>query len=296
MIYNIRLSIILFFVLFTIQVNALTLATYNIRNFDYDHFEDVATNKEELSKVINGLKADLISVQEVINLDAFKTFVEQYLPLYDYILTKCGGAGHQRLGFVYKRSKFQIKKFDEQKVGGKDGCHKGLRPAAIGTFKITGSTKTITAITLHLKAGGQQRNANIRLEQYKLISTLIRNLKSKGLSNIIAFGDFNTTDYIFRNQNYDRFINFVDDNSMRDFSSNLTCTSYWWGGIEDDIQYPSLLDHILVTKEFLREFKYFKVNAKAHCQKVLCSEASAEELGMTFKEVSDHCPVVVKLR
>ena len=92
-----------------------------------------------------------------------------------------------------------------------------------------------------------------------------------------------------------RFKPYVVAPVWNDFSKNLDCTAYWWGGIEDDLWYGSILDHILATRTFLENFNRETGKTGAHCHKVNCNISTSEELGITFKEVSDHCPVTAQM-
>jgi len=275
---------------------SLSLATYNIRNFDYDSRDDIHTNKSALRGIIKKINSDLIAVQEIVNKEEFKSFVKKNLSQYSVKLTDCGGAGKQKLGFLYKKNVLNLESFvadDRVANGGK--CNMGLRPAAIARFKIKRTGKRFTAIAVHLKAGGRQSNADVRYRQYSILTEIIKELKKGRKKRIVVLGDFNTTDYVFRNQNYERFIDFADSNKLIDFSANLDCTSYWFGGNRDGLESPSVLDHILVTENFYDEFTYSSSEAKAHCKSASCQVSTPEHLGVSFQEVSDHCPVVAKL-
>ena len=46
---------------------AFTIGAYNIRNFDYDERYRIRTNKPALGSILNSLKADVMSVEEINN-------------------------------------------------------------------------------------------------------------------------------------------------------------------------------------------------------------------------------------
>ena len=151
------------------------------------------------------------------------------------------------------------------------------------------------AVSILHEAFGTQSSADVRAKQYNILSKITAELTGTGRKNVVILGDFNTTDYISENQNYKRFIKFLEKNDFYDFSKNLDCTAYWWGGIEDDLWYGSILDHILATRTFLENFNRETGKTGAHCHKVNCNISTSEELGITFKEVSDHCPVTAQM-
>ncbi|MCK5072518.1 MAG: hypothetical protein KAQ98_03770 [Bacteriovoracaceae bacterium] len=289
-------SICILLIVTNSYAKSFRITTYNIRNYDKDPRLSIETNKAELIKLIKNTKSDLIAVQEIVNTDDLKKLITKKLPYYQIKLSECGGSARQKLGFIYNKTRLKLVKFNEDlrlSISGR--CSSGGRPAAIGSFKIKDSGINFTAISVHLKAGGTQSSADVRAKQYNILSKITAELTGTGRKNVVILGDFNTTDYISENQNYKRFIKFLEKNDFYDFSKNLDCTAYWWGGIEDDLWYGSILDHILATRTFLENFNRETGKTGAHCHKVNCNISTSEELGITFKEVSDHCPVTAQM-
>lgn len=280
----------------------LKLATYNIRNFgsrEISSPEKYTDTPEEyyLKKELLENKAHLTAVQEVKDANQFHGFIKSNFYNYESILSNCGGAGDQKLGFIYDSSELMlIKYWEDDSLKEKEECNKGLRPAFIAKFYHLKLKRYFTAISIHLKAGGFPQNIEIREKQYDLLSKIIRKLKSKGSRNFIIMGDFNTTEYLSRNRHHFSFKDFVSNNNLIDYSSNLDCTSYWNGGEDDGFFTASLLDHILVSESVDQMFKQFTTSIGAHCLKNRCRESTEFDLGKTFKEVSDHCPVHVNLK
>lgn len=271
-------------------------ATFNIRNYGSDKSSN-KTDKEGLRKLLMRTGSDMIGVQEVVDEVDFKKFIKKKLPGYSVRLTKCGGLGNQKLGFVYRTSELSLMHFSEDQImNEKKECKRGLRPAAIAQFKNKRNGLRYTAINVHLKAGGAQSNADKRYWQYGQLTKLIKKYRKMGMRYLVILGDFNTTDYILKNHNYKRFINFLDKNNLIDFSESVDCTSYWYGGVEDGYFTPSLLDHIIVSEALWDQYDVQEVKVGSHCKKVRCDESSEEALGNSFKKVSDHCPVSATLR
>ncbi|MCP4913997.1 MAG: hypothetical protein GY909_12875 [Oligoflexia bacterium] len=279
---------------------ALKLATYNIRNFGARelHSNQKSTKSEQSSLrwQLNKLNADLIAVQEVVDDREFINFIKSNYSKYGVVLSKCGGNGRQKLGFVYNKNNLDLLSYSEDaSLKEYEPCHEGLRPAFIANFKFKKNKSTFTAIGVHLKAGGYPESIQMRAKQYKILSQIIRKQKSKNRQRLIVLGDFNTTEYKSRNQHYRKFVKFVRDNQLTDFSEEVECTSYWNGGEDDGIFHSSLLDHILVSDSFLNQFWTYEVTNHAHCKANRCRQEREESLGFTFKEISDHCPIMATL-
>ncbi|MBI2519112.1 MAG: endonuclease/exonuclease/phosphatase family protein [Bdellovibrio sp.] len=288
---------LLFIMLVSSKTFGLDIVSYNIRNFDKDVREGTDTNKPVLTATLKSLNADLFAIQEVVNQTAFAQMISTSLPEYGYAITACGGTGKQKLGFLYKKSTIQLNNFREDaRLAAGGNCNKGLRPAAIGHFTYLPNGMTFTAVAVHLKAGGKQANADVRYRQYGIIAQILKEIRQQGQNNLVVLGDFNTTDYVLRNQNYARFMEFIDNNQLIDFSAEINCTAYWWGETDDNMEDPSILDHVIASQEFRSFFKGHTVQVKAHCEKVQCQIASSTDLGVTYKEVSDHCPMLTSLK
>ena len=87
---------------------------------------------------------------------------------------------------------------------------------------------------------------------------------------------------------------FVSDLGMIDLASDLKCSAYWWGGSDDNIEDPTLLDHVIVTPGLRTNSN--KAVASGHCQKVSCRQSSVTDLGISYESVSDHCPLTVTVQ
>ena len=110
-------------------------------------------------------------------------------------------------------------------------------------------------------------------------------------------GDFNSTEYIFKGKNHNKFKMHVHKMGMQDLAADLPCTAYWWGGLDDKKQYPSMLDHMLVSEEFLSKNSVVqakpmpKATTTTHCKQLSCNATWEGGLGTSFDSVSDHCPL-----
>ena len=278
---------------------AITIGAYNIRNFDYDERYRIRTNKSELSTILKNLKADVLSVEEVVNKVEFATFITSKLPGYKVAISECGGAHGQHLGFIYNSATIDLLSFNEDlsisEPGQAGGCNSGSRPLAIGLFQIKATKQKFYGLTAHLKSGSQSDSILKREKQYQIIKKTVKELKSKtGVSDFYIAGDLNTTEYINRGVDYNMLTKVVSELGMVDLSQNLGCSAYWWGGTDDGKEEPSLLDHLIVTPGLRKNSNEALLHA--HCKKVSCRQATLQELGISYESVSDHCPMTATIQ
>lgn len=282
-----------------VTAQAITIGAYNIRNFDYDERSRVKTNKPELANILEDLKADVLSVEEINNTEEFKSFVASRLPGYKAELSVCGGAHGQRLGFLYNSATVDLLSFNEDlsisNPGGSEVCNSGSRPMAIGLFQIKATKQKFFGITVHLKSGSNDSSIYKRNKQYSIIRETIQELKYKtGVQDFYLAGDLNTTQYISRGSDYKTLNSIVSELGMINLTARVACTAYWWGGTDDGIETPSILDHVIVTPGLLKKEPTTKVGG--HCQKVRCQQVAERDLGVSYEGVSDHCPVTSKIQ
>ena len=281
----------------TSQVYAGTsFVTYNIRTFDS---KSVKTNKVELKRLLRELDADFITVQEIVNAQSFRDFIKNEFKDYGLYLSTCGGAGRQKIGFIYLKKKFKLlKAYEDKRLSNPNSlssksCGR-LRPALVGEFQEVKTRKRFFVIGLHLKAGSSLTSYDQRALQYDLIKGLVSELKRKNKRDVILMGDMNTTGYIKGDIDYRNFSQMLRSIDSRSASKSLNCSSYWSGlDTQDNKEESSLLDHILYPSGFLG-YKRSRTKLYSFCKKLNCNEVSATRLGVHYKEVSDHCPVKVE--
>jgi endonuclease/exonuclease/phosphatase family metal-dependent hydrolase len=288
-------TFVILFLLVGQSYASLKITSYNIRTFGKD---GETTNTRELKKIIKDLRSDIIGVQEIVNSRSFHSFIRSNFKNYNVVLSKCGGGGKQKLGFVYDKTKLKLIKHIEDdsisdpqvdKVRGGD-CDASLRPLMLGFFQEIKTKRKLLVIGVHLKAGGSERSFAKRAVQYKMLKDIYKSYEAK-YKNIIVLGDFNTTGYDDRNIDYDRYMSMVSGMRASDITRKISCTAYWGGEIwDDEIEEPSILDHILISRN-LQRGKVTGVRVDAHCKRVNCAEAEVSELGTSYESVSDHCPI-----
>jgi endonuclease/exonuclease/phosphatase family metal-dependent hydrolase len=289
-------------VLTSLTANAsLRFSSYNIRNFDYDERSNTPTNKKHLVQIIDQIQADLIAVQEINDADEFERMIDNnYNGKLKAVLSLCGGAHGQKLGFIYNTNKLKLVKFEEDSrvsnpnSPAQSNCNNGSRPLAIGVFKMIDRNEKVVAISLHLKSGGRQSNIDKRFKQHKLINDVVNEYRAKGIKHVVIMGDFNSTQYIIEGDTKNRFKQSVSQMGLTNTTKNISCSAYWWGGAQDSKQYPSILDHILISPSLIGK-KSVKVESYGHCKKLNCKVTLESQMGVSFDEVSDHCPLVTEI-
>jgi endonuclease/exonuclease/phosphatase family metal-dependent hydrolase len=265
-----------------------SVTTYNIRNFDKDTSAG-PTDLQELSRIIQDVKADVMAFEEVVNTEAFAALIKKNLPGYAYELSECGGFGKQRLAIVYNPKTFElIEKSEDMTFSGRDtGCG-SLRPVLLVTLREKDSKIDYTFGAVHLKAGGNDRAFKQRWQQYLKLEKLSSFYQK---NNLILLGDFNTTGYNIKDQDYVKFEDFIGSAGLRTLSEEIGCTNYWHG-TSGGVEYQSsILDHVVIQDKNLNKVE--KVEVGSHCARTACRPAKPEALGLSFKSVSDHCPVKV---
>ncbi len=276
---------------------SLTVGTYNIRNFDYDERSNTKTNRSELRSIIETTEADLLAVQEINNISEFKQFIEKNFYNYKTEISECGGANNQKLGFIYNSARLKILSFRESSLAqkSKGSCYEGGRPVAIAEFEIIHTKQKFHAFSVHLKSGGQADSINMRQQQFvaleKLVSSILKNSETK---DFIIAGDMNTTTFKEKNVDYQSTVSLANLINAVNITSNLKCTSYWWGNTDDGIEEPSILDHVLISKNLIKVQTTPKLGG--HCEQQSCKESKYNDLGKSYSHVSDHCPVSIKIQ
>ena len=295
---------LLAFLLVSSSYASITISSYNIRMYGKSGEN---TDQAKLKEILTEMNSDLIGVQEIVSVPKLKSFISSNFKNYAVAMSKCGGAGSQKLGVIYDTTKLELVKMieDDSISNPKNnpqnefeddvlGCRSSLRPLVIAFFKERKTQQSLVAMVVHLKAGGSSTSYRKRAQQYKMLQSIYKQYEQK-YSRIVMLGDFNTTGFDDRTEDYDHFMSMVTGMNAYDSSQNIACTSYWSGNSWDDnIEEPSLLDHILLSND-LSNSKKMQFRVGAHCKQVSCAEATYDDLGVTYQNVSDHCPISVTI-
>ena len=289
-----KISVTLLAFLLTSVAQALTIGAYNIRNFDYDTRYKIKTNKPVLAETILKANPDIMTVEEIGNTQEFERFVSSSLPGYAVNLSRCGGRGQQHIGFIYKTTTVELLSFNEDlsitDPGGNVGCDTSSRPLIIGLFRELSSKKMIYGMAAHLKAGSARDAIEKRHEQLDIIGDWITHLKtSTNVKDYFLGGDLNSTLFANRGPDFKKFSEFAAKNDLVNATMNVGCSAYWWGGSNDNIEDPSLLDHVFVSSSLVKNG--YKSEVGSHCSAAKCQSKHKKDLGVTYNQVSDHCPI-----
>ncbi|HXH31410.1 MAG TPA: endonuclease/exonuclease/phosphatase family protein [Bacteriovoracaceae bacterium] len=269
-----------------------SVSTYNIRNFDNDRGAG-RTNLEALGKILTGSKSDVMAFEEIVNVAAFDKLISTFLPGYQTELSSCGGFGKQNLAIAFNPNLFRLVSQTEDRTfsGSDNGACGSLRPVYLVTLEHKANRTMHTFALVHLKAGSDQRALGTRWQQYEGLKRLARKYDNQ---NLILLGDFNTTGYIHRDEDYTRFEAFMSSSKLRSTTENIGCTNYWSGNQGGDQYQPSILDHIVIQDKAISSVESITVGA--HCAQQECRPARPAELGVSFEGVSDHCPLKVSFK
>ncbi len=261
------------------------ITSFNLRNFWSKRGPSTSLKKEKIFSFIKKKQSHLLAIQELKTPETFRKQLTEKFPFYELITSSCGGLGQQYLGIIYDKRLFSfIKKEEISEMSLQKNCHYGLRPALVLTLKENYNSTLIQIINLHLKAGSDDKAQVKREKQVKYLSLWLT--KNNNLPHIIL-GDFNMTEEMFFSKLNDQFINLVNA------TQTIKCSSYWWGGINDRLFYPSKIDHIL-----FHNFSPLSYQSKtfAHCQQNFCFPSNEMQLGSSYTHVSDHCPINTKIK
>lgn len=269
------------------SVFALSISTYNIRNFDSN--SPFSTDVDNLVEIIKNLDSEIMVFQEIVDTLGFKNLITQNTKFQKVIFSSCGGFGKQKLALTYDTRKFKFLKLLEDTGFSKTiSCDKGVRPLLKVKLRSIEDNVDFWVLIAHFKAGASNRDIIFRKKQFSLLSETISKLE-----NFVILGDLNTTK--INSSVGDYYFKFVEENSLLTSANSIQCTSFWSGGISDGLFYPSKLDHILVSPKLRTLYRDHIFTTHSHCNRVKCSVSNARELGNSFENVSDHCPIKLVL-
>lgn len=266
-----------------------SVSTFNIRNFDNDPSAG-QTDLLELATIIESVKSEVMAFNEIVNHTAFNDMVKRNLADYKSVISSCGGFGKQHLALAFDTKSFEFVSQTEDLTftGSSNGKCGSLRPVFLVNLKHLASKQIFTFGLIHLKAGSNERALAQRWQQYLLLNTLVKKYTSQ---NLILLGDFNTTGYNIKDQDYVKFEDLLSRGNLRTMTESIGCTNYWTGTLGGKEHQPSILDHIVIQDKLLPSVKDVKVGS--HCAKFACRPETPEVLGKSYNTVSDHCPVQV---
>ncbi|MCG8812163.1 T9SS type B sorting domain-containing protein [Tenacibaculum finnmarkense] len=299
----------------------LDIVTWNIEWFGDEKKSPAAGNpnsdeiqKEKVKQVLLNLDADIIAVQEIIDIDLFKELIAE-LPAYDFILSDAVSYPNstsgtpQKLGFIYKKSVVNLKsstpllKTIHPYYNGNDESAlqdfpdpKKSRFFASGRLPflmtadvtIDNQTKEVNFIVLHARANTSIAKAQSKYDMRKYdAETLKKELDANfSTKNIVLLGDYNddvdqtvvANDVIGDATTYDAFVQ--DASSYTIVTSALSKANF-----RSYASMGNMIDHITISNELTNNY-------------LLGSEKVHYEFynNLYEKTTSDHFPVSVRLQ
>ncbi len=252
------LVILSFLVGSTIHATTISLATYNLRNYNNTTIWRPAKDEKLLKKIIKQTGANLIVFQEIINENKFSKFIFNNFKTYNHFTTTCGGKGKQKISIIYDTNKLTASSIYEWKKVTYSNCESRYRPYLIAPITVKNNpTFFFTVIGAHLKAGGRRYDRNIRQKQFNDLTYIIKQLIQSGNKNIFLMGDLNTTGIIEHHES--PLFPFLLNNNLYSFGNEINCSSYWRGDTNNNQRYPSLLDHIIIRNDLFKQITNYKL-------------------------------------
>ncbi|MCD8409654.1 InlB B-repeat-containing protein [Tenacibaculum finnmarkense genomovar ulcerans] len=299
----------------------LDIVTWNIEWFGDEKKSPAAGNpnsdeiqKEKVKQVLLNLDADIIAVQEIIDIDLFKELIAE-LPAYDFILSDAVSYPNstsgtpQKLGFIYKKSVVSLKsstpllKTIHPYYNGNDESAlqdfpdpKKSRFFASGRLPflmtadvtIDNQTKEVNFIVLHARANTSAAKAQSKYDMRKYdVETLKKELDANfSTKNVVLLGDYNddvdqtvvANDVIGDATTYDAFVQ--DASNYTIVTSALSKANF-----RSYASMGNMIDHITISNELTNNY-------------LLGSEKVHYEFynNLYEKTTSDHFPVSVRLQ
>ncbi len=250
----------------------LRIATFNIEDFPKDDRQIAGAFAE-----IAGLDAPIVGVQEIMDPRAFTAAMRGSLGAeWQVAFEPFIERGYRHTGVLFDRRRFTliaVTTHDETMLGGdhKRVLDVRLRPAEGG--------KPVRILVVHLKAGGDVRDREIRQRQHRALRGIIKTVKRSG-DRIAVLGDFNATHDVEDRGYLDAL---AKETNLAWSTEPLACSAFWR---RDDGCPRSRLDHVFTWESG-------QATAAGACATSGCEWE--DRCPLYSREVSDHCPVVVEL-
>lgn len=247
------------------KAQTLEVMTWNLEHFPLAGKQTV----EILKEIITEQKPDIIACQEIRLPAEFRKLADALDGYLGIVLED----GDLNLGFLYKTSEIALAQDVRQIVSG--DFYALPREPILGKFTHINGIETYL-IDIHLKCCGGDDNYRRRLAA----SNFLKNYIDDSLANesVIVLGDYNDEIYGIPDSE-NPFINFINDSTnyrFADMSIAKGSNAHW-----SYPDWPSHIDHILITNELFDYPSTTTTVAYDHCYE------------RYFSEVSDHRPVMI---
>ena len=272
----------------------VTVGTFNIRLFP-----DRGTVAGTVASRIAELDADVFMVQEIRDPRAFDDVLAmasaETSRQYVAVLGPMCASSELELGVVYDQRRFALharRVQAELDPLARCSCRDGHPPALLAVLD-GGDGVRLTAMSVHLQFGARRWQYRARREQWEELVASIERVETEFGGTLAVAGDFNSTGYADDERGERAFIQqTAREAGLVVATADLDCTAYWQPNRRTRDYMPSTLDHIL-----LREAPVSPARALGMCaapgggRRIAAAEGCSD-----YHEVSDHCPVRLRLR
>jgi endonuclease/exonuclease/phosphatase family metal-dependent hydrolase len=149
----------------------------------------------------------------------------------------------------------------------------------------------LTTMSVHLQFGARRWQYRARREQWEELVASIERVEAEFGGSLVVAGDFNSTGYSDDDRGERTFIHrTVDDAGLVLATRDLGCTAYWQPNRRTRDYMPSALDHVLLRRAPLQPAEALGMCASCRGERVPAAQGNPD-----FHEVSDHCPVRVRI-
>jgi len=249
-------------------------STFEIATWNIENFPKLSTTPEHVADVIASLDLDMVVLEEVQDVAAFKEVVER-LRGYEGILSShtYSNGNYQKLGYIYRSSLVQLS--GAFLLFTQDG-YEFPRPPFKVDVVVNGSLR-FTSIGLHLKAGvgfqdrARREDAVVILERF-----LKTTVNGPGNNNIVVLGDYNNTV-----SGSGAFVFGPLNNNQYDITTKVNDNA----GESSFIPTSALIDHIVTTQDFDTNIG----------RGTTIIPRLDEQMSGYERQLSDHLPVILRV-
>ncbi|MDR4493701.1 MAG: endonuclease/exonuclease/phosphatase family protein [Nitrospirales bacterium] len=289
----------------------LRVATWNLRWFPVgqspEESEDIRepTNLNWLTCAIRWMQVDILATQEILATpeatQALETLTAnlttQTGQSWRWYRQPCGHLDDHHIGLLWNDTRVALTNFDSlwqfnsKAENGSNPCTYGLRPGQyVRVQSRTTNGVDFHLIALHLKSGPTVFDVEERHKALNRIDQAIEPFLKKD-QDIVILGDFNTMgagDWHSRNSEIKNLRRHLEKENpgFTDLEPNPQCSHYFRGR-------GGWLDHILVSHD-MKEISVTSTTVTGYCAVAGC-ERIRGDYPLAYRQLSDHCPVVVEI-
>lgn len=271
------------------DTTTLKITTFNVRWFGLGGKKSGDSTQEKRDLSLKAFlysesavaESDLIVFQEIVDPDR----IQNILPTHICKTYSANGQKHQHIVLcLLPKFDFVSEKFDDNFAMEEVNIKGNLRPALHGVLKLKNGSPLMHVIAVHLKA--KVKDTPLRLKQLSVIKSSIDNHLTDGLPIVLA-GDFNTHAKIRTRLLKDDAALFEE--ILQTGKRPLRQVVHQSEATFRTVRSRSLLDHFWVSPDI--------TVTDGPLVSGVCkdSSASSEQIAKFYREISDHCPVTIKV-